>query len=250
MIFLFAFLLQAAAADTCQIGAVEFDFAAEADMNRALILKNNENTKFVFPRVSSGPVNLIQSRDGKGSLCSNAAAFAFGKNKIAVLFETLEDDSQSTFVAVFDFAAKAFDKLPPLKISDRSDIATEKSANGFAYSAGSANREEDALTTGIGPAAGLDMVLTDPDIWKEAVWTAKGLQIKVDAERTWKNSRWNKYITDRKQFEKVFRLSDPSVADKIQVYSAFSRQAKKDCVLVNYDGDKKAFCRPITSSNL
>ncbi len=245
MVYLVSFFLSLAWADTCKFGTIEFDFTADPDLNRSLAVKGG--AKSPLPRVADYPVNLTQAQDGKGSLCRNAAVYPVNPGKVAILFESIDADTQTTFVTVYDFTGKAF--TTPLALG-RSGLATQKTEKGFAFVHDPGLGERDGLTKGVGPAEGLDMVWIQSDIWKRAELGAKGLEAKIDRELTWTNSRWAKYITSKSEFEKLFRLGDPQAAEKVSVFSGFSREARKDCIQVEYSNQRRAYCRPVTSSNL
>lgn len=251
MIYFLSLLVSSLAfADSCKFGAVEFDFSHDSDRTRSLVIKGDKPLTVKLPRAGEYIVNMAQAEDGKGSLCMNSAVYPLGGDKVAVLFETIDASYAETFLTVFDFKTRTFEKKPPQSIFSWSGILTEKTDKGFAFRYTPSFGEEDGLREGTGKAAGLNLAIDKSDLWKRVEMGEKGVEIKLDRELTWKNSRWNKYITNRAEFEKTFRMSDPRAADKVQVFSGFSREAKKDCILVEYTGDRKSFCRPVTSANL
>ena len=79
---------------------------------------------------------------------------------------SLDADNTATFVSVLDIKAKTFG--PAVLLANGSGLTVKKTDKGFAFDDYREHGEVDSLASGIGPAAGLDMVVQQNDLWKSA----------------------------------------------------------------------------------
>jgi len=245
MISIFLILISAAFADTCEFKDIPFDLVTLENRNRAVLLKKT-GEKVAFPEGGLA-VNLIQV-SGQGSLCVNSAVYLLRGGRAAILFERLDSSITNTYAAVFNFEKKAFE-FEPVVLAPGLELNIKPTPTGFSFAdfrpMGAAS---EMLQTGVGAAAGLDMVAQQQDLWKTVELGPKGLVVKLDKDLTWQNSRWKKYFSKRTDFENALKVGKEQ--PKTTLYFAFSREKKKDCIMIDHGGDKKAYCAPITAAKL
>lgn len=227
-----------AEAESCNFQDVAFHFTVKDERHRAVVF-DSTGESVALPGADGLAINLIQV-SGDGSVCGRLGAYPVGPNKVAVLFEKLTSSVTNTWAVVLDVVQRKFEG-EAIVLAPSLELHIKKTPRGFAFADFEAARGEvEAVVAGVGAASGLEMILQQKDLWRSVELGAKGLTTKLDRDLTWQNSRWKKYFASRPEFERAFRLSHNS--DQIRLYFAFSREKKRDCIMLEHAGERKTHC--------